>query len=163
MNNFEKGMKILEEKFGNHKDNVLGLATISETLGASGKPRPIVRDVDAFFLDGAFYTVTHAKSSKMQQIALNNEVAIAVNFAWFTASGTGENMGWVLKPENAEIRTHMRKAFAEWYERANNENDENCCILKVTLTNGIINLNHHETLIHMNFANKTAEIEGKPL
>ena len=163
MDKYTKGMAILEEKFGNNKDNVLGLATIAVEPNADGKPRPVVRDVDAFYEDGAFYVVTYAKSTKMQQIAQNNEVAIAVNFEWFTASGIGENMGWVLKPENAEIRTKLRKAFEKWYEMANDENDENCCILKIGLTSGIINLNHHETLIYMDFTNKTATVKGKDI
>jgi uncharacterized pyridoxamine 5'-phosphate oxidase family protein len=163
MNKYEKGMAILNEKFGNYKDNVLGLATIALDLNADGKPRPVVRDVDAFYEDGAFYSITYAKSTKIQQIAQNNEVAIAVNFEWFTASGVGENLGWVLKPENAEIRTKLRKAFEKWYDMANNENDENCCFLKISLTNGIIVLNHHETQIFMDFVNKTATVEGKDI
>ena len=163
MNKYEKGMAILEEKFGNSKDNVLGLATIAVEPNADGKPCPVVRDVDAFYEDGAFYVVTYGKSTKMQQIAQNNEIAIAVNFAWFTASGIGENLGWVMKPENAEIRTKLRKAFEEWYEMANDESDENCCILKLSLTKGVINLNHHETLIYMDFVNKTADLKGKDI
>ena len=107
--------------------------------------------------------MTHAKSSKMEQIAQNSEAAIAVNFEWFTASGIGENLGWVKKPENAELRTKLRKAFEKWYDMANNESDENCCIMKITLTNGTINLNHHETLIYMGFVDKTATVEGKEI
>jgi hypothetical protein len=163
MNTYEKGMEILEKKFGNYKDNVLGLATIDLEPNADGKPRPVVRDVDAFYENGAFYVVTYGKSTKMRQIAQNNEVAIAVNFEWFTASGIGENLGWVMKPENADIRAKMRKAFEKWYDMANNENDENCCILKINLKNGLINLNHHETLIYMDFANKTATLKGKDI
>jgi len=163
MNNYEKGLAILEEKFGNSKDNVMGLATIALEPNSEGKPRPVVRDVDAFYEDGAFYVITYSKSTKMQQIEQNKEVAIAVNFEWFTASGIGENLGWVMKPENAEMRTKLRKAFEKWYDMANNEKDENCCILKICLANGIINLNHHETLIYMDFVNKTANITGKEI
>jgi hypothetical protein len=163
MDKYAKGMTILEEKFGNNKDNVLGLATIALESNADGKPRPIVRDVDAFYENGVFYVVTYAKSAKMQQIAQNSEVAIAVNFEWFTASGAGENLGWVMKPENADIRSKLRKAFEKWYDMANNEKDENCCILAINLTNGIINLNHHETLIYMDFVNKTADVKGKEI
>ncbi|MCL2566426.1 MAG: pyridoxamine 5'-phosphate oxidase family protein [Defluviitaleaceae bacterium] len=163
MEKYAKGMTILEEKFGSSKDNVLGLATIALEPSTDGKPRPIVRDVNAFYEDGAFYVVTYGKSAKMQQIAQNNEVAIAVNFEWFNASGVGENMGWVMKPENAEMRTKLRKAFEEWYDMANNEDSENCCILKIGLTNGIINLNHNETLIYMDFVNKTATVKGKDI
>ena len=163
MNIYEKGMTILEEKFGNKKDNVLGLATIAIEPNNDGKPRPVVRDVDAMYEDGTFYVVTYAKSSKIQEIEQNNEVAIAVNFEWFTASGIGENLGWVLDEKNAELRTKLRKAFEKWYDMANDENDENCCILAIHLMNGIININHHETLIHMDFMNKTASVTGKPI
>jgi len=161
MSRFNEGMAILEEKFGGGKDNVLGLATIAIDPNPEGKPCPIVRDVDAFYEDGIFYSVTYAKSSKMQQIAHNSEVAIAVNFAWFTASGVGENLGWVLDPKNAELRTKLRAAFEKWYDMANDESDENVCILAIRLTSGIININHHETLYHMDFANKSATITGK--
>jgi len=163
MDKYAKGMSILDEKFGGSKDNVLGLATIALKPNADGKPRPVVRDVDALYENGAFYVVTHAKSSKMEQIAQNSEVAIAINFEWFTASGIGENLGWVKKPENAELRTKLRKAFEKWYEMANGDEGENVCILKIGLTNGIINLNHHETLIYMDFVNKTATVEGKEI
>ena len=163
MSHYEKGMEILEEKFGNNKDNVLGLATIALESAWNGKPRPVVRDVDAHYEDGAFYVVTYAKSSKMQQIAQNNEIAIAVNFEWFTANGIGENLGWVLDPKNADLRTKMRKTFEKWYDMANNEYDENCCILAIRLTSGIININHHETLIYMDFLNKTATVKGKDI
>ncbi|MCQ4991473.1 pyridoxamine 5'-phosphate oxidase family protein, partial [[Clostridium] symbiosum] len=38
----------------------------------------------------------------------------------------GKNLGWVLEPQNTEIRKKLRSAFADWYDMANNENDENC-------------------------------------
>lgn len=161
MSKYEEGMIILEEKFGNGKDNVIALATIALEPAADGRPRPVVRDVDAYYEDGVFYVVTWAESSKMKQIAQNNEVGIAVCFQWFNASGTGENLGWVLDPKNAEIRTKLRAAFAKWYDMANNENDKNCCILAIRLTRGIININHHEKLYHMDFVNKTALVEGR--
>lgn len=161
MSKYEEGMTILEEKFGNGKDNVIALATIAIEQAADGRPSPVVRDVDAYYEDGVFYVVTWAESSKMKQIAHNNEVGIAVCFEWFTASGTGENLGWVLDPKNAEIRTKLRGAFAKWYDMANNENDKNCCILAIRLTRGIININHHEKLYHMDFVNKTAIVEGR--
>ena len=161
MSRYEEGLAILEEKFGNGKDNVIGLATIALDTTADGKPRPIVRDVDAHYEDGVFYVVTYARSGKMRQIAQNREVSLAVCFEWFTASAVGENLGWVLKPENEKLRAKLRKTFINWYDFANNESDENCCILAVRMTNGIININHHETLYHMDFANKSATVTGK--
>ena len=163
MSMYEKGLSILTEKFGNGKDNVISLATVALEPAANGKPRPIVRDVDAHYEDGAFYVVTYAKSGKMLQIAQNDEVAMAVCFEWFNANAKGENLGWVLDPKNAELRTKLRATFHEWYDMANNENDENCCILAIKLSNGIINLNHHETLIHMDFVNKSATLTGKEI
>jgi hypothetical protein len=32
MNNYEEGLKLLQEKFGGGKDNIISLATISYTL-----------------------------------------------------------------------------------------------------------------------------------
>ena len=160
---YNKGMELLNEKFGNNKDNVIGLATIALEPSAVGNPRPAVRDVDAFYEDGVFYVSTYGKSNKILQVAQNGEVALAVNFEWFTASGIGENLGWVLDPKNAGIRAKLRTAFAQWYDMANNENDENCCILAIKMTSGIININHHETLIFMDFTNKTATLKGKEL
>ena len=161
MNNYEKAMAKLEEKFGNYKDNVLGLATVAIETNSKGAPRPVVRDVDAYYEDGAFYLTTNAQSNKVLQIAQNNEVAIAVNFEWFTATGTGENLGWVMKSENAELRTKLRKAFEAWYDKANNEKDENLCILKIELKDGTLNINHGETMIYYDFASKNATIKGK--
>ncbi|MCL2741263.1 MAG: pyridoxamine 5'-phosphate oxidase family protein [Oscillospiraceae bacterium] len=160
---YEKGMAILEERFGGGKDNVIGLATIALEAGEGGRPRPVVRDVDAMYEDGAFYVVTYGQSAKMRQIEANDHVALAVNFEWFNAGGRGESLGWVMKPENAEIRGKVRKAFEKWYDMANNEKDENCCILKVAMSYGTININHHETLILMDFEGKSATLRGKEI
>ncbi len=157
MSKYEEGLKLIEEKFGNGKDNIISLATIALEPNADGKPRPVVRDVDAYYEDGTFYVVTYGKANKMQQVAQNPEVSLSVCFEWFTASGVGENLGWVLDPKNAEIRTKLRTAFAKWYDMANNENDENCCILAIHLTRGTLNINHWEKLYHMDFINKSCE------
>ncbi|MFT3951756.1 MAG: pyridoxamine 5'-phosphate oxidase family protein [Oscillospiraceae bacterium] len=160
MNEFEEGFDLLEEKFGNGKDNVISLATIAREPGADGKPRPVVRSVDAYYEDGVFYAVTNSQSNKMLQIAVNSEVSVAGCMEMFTANGIGENLGWVLDPKNAEIRTKLRAAFAGWYDMANNENDENCCYLAVRLTRGTLNINHWEKLYHMDFVNKTIMENG---
>jgi len=160
MSEYEEGLKLMEEKFGNGKDNAIALATIAREPGADGKPRPVVRDVDAFYENGVFYVTTYGKSRKMQQIAQNSEVAISVDLGWFSANGIGENLGWVLDPKNAEIRLKLRKAFASWYDTANNEKDENCCILAIRLTRGTLNVNHWEKLYHMDFVKKTIMENG---
>lgn len=154
MSMYEEGLKLIEQKFGNGKDNVISLATIARENGIDGKPRPIVRSVDAYYEDAIFYVVTYQKSNKMLQIAQNSEVSIAAPFEMFTASGVGENLGWVLDPKNAEIRAKLRKSFSEWYDMANNENDKNCCILAIHLLKGTLNINHWEKLYFMDFENK---------
>ncbi len=154
MSKYEEGLKLIEERCGNGKDNLLSLATIAMELNADGKPRPYVRDVDAYYEDGVFYIVTWAKSTKMQQIAHNPEVAFTVCSEWFSGSGTGENLGWVLDPKNAELRTKLRTAFAVWYDEANNEKDENCCILAVRITTCTVMKDHGAVRYNMDFVNK---------
>ncbi len=155
MEMYEEGLRLLEEKFGMGKDNAISLATISLELNAEGKSIPCVRFVDAYYEEGTFYVVTYAKSNKMLQIAQNAEVSIATCPEMFTASGIGKNLGWVLDPKNAELRSKLRQVFAQWYDMANNEQDENCCILAIYLSKGILNINHWEKLYHMDFVNKS--------
>ena len=108
--------------------------TIARESSADGNPRPVVRCVDAYYEDCTFYVVTYGKSNKMLQIEQNAEVSVALSSEMFTAIGVGKNLGWLLEPQNTEIRKKLRSAFADWYDMANNENDENCCILAIYLT-----------------------------
>jgi len=158
MSRFDEAMKLLEEKFGNYKDSILALATIALEPSESGKPRPVVRDLDVFYEDGIFYAVTWGLSNKMQEIAQNNEVGFSLNMEWFNGSATAKNLGHALKPENAELRTKLRKCFEVWYDKANNENSEHCVYLAIELTKGVININHFEKLYLMDFVNKTAQV-----
>ncbi|MGI6192130.1 MAG: pyridoxamine 5'-phosphate oxidase family protein, partial [Christensenellales bacterium] len=84
MSRFEEGLKIIEERCGNGKDNVISLATIAMEPGEGGRPRPFVREVDAMYENGVFYITTWAKSTKMLQIEKNPEVAFAVNDQWIS-------------------------------------------------------------------------------
>ena len=119
---------ILTDRFG--KDSLIALATVENGI-------PHVRTVDAVYIDGAFYVVTYSLSGKMQQIAKNPTVAISGE--WFTAHGIGENLGHVLLPENRAVMEILRKAFAAWYSNGHtNESDPNTCLLKITLTNGVL-------------------------
>lgn len=119
---------IMQERFG--KDNIIALATI-------GNNRPYVRYVNAYYEDGAFYIITYGRSNKMKQIGQNPTVSIAGD--WFTAQGKGVNLGYFGKAENAELAEKLRCAFAEWIDNGhNNFADENTCILKVELTEGVL-------------------------
>ena len=157
MTKYEEGMRILEERFGNGKDNVIALATVSLETSPEGYPRPCVRDVDAYYENGAFYVVTYGESNKIKQIESNPEVSVSVNFEDFFCSGRGENLGWVLDPRNAELRTKLRTVFKDWYDFANNEADENCCFLALHLKKGTLRINHGEMFYHFDFEKKTAE------
>ena len=154
MNKYEEAMKQLDEKVGN-KDGLISLSTIALEAGADGKGRPAARIVNAYYEDGAFYTVTYATSAKMSQIAQTPEVAICVIVENFTADGIGENLGWVCDEKNAEITPKLRKIFSEWYYEANNEEDVNCCILRIRLTKGLWNDAHKGIRNEIDFVGKT--------
>lgn len=120
--------EILNERFG--KDNIIAIATVKDG-------EPYVRNVNGFYEDGAFYVITYALSNKMKQIEENPRVAIAAD--WFTAHGKGINLGWFCKEENKSIAKKLRKAFYEWIDNGhNNFDDENTCILRIQLTDGIL-------------------------
>lgn len=137
----EKAQEIMNERFGH--DTLLSLATVDGTT-------PWVRTVNSYYEDGAFYVVTYGLSNKMKQIAKNPVVAVAGE--WFTAHGIGENLGYVLAPENAELMSKLRAAFAEWYDNGHtDESDPNTCILRIRLTSGV--LMSHGTRYDIDFTN----------
>ena len=120
--------KIMEERFG--KDNIIALATLDGDM-------PSVRNVDGFYEDGAFYTITYALSDKMKQIEKNPNVAIAGE--WCTAHGKAVSLGYFGRAENEDIAGKLRTAFAEWIDNGhNNFEDENTVILCVQLTDGVL-------------------------
>ena len=143
--NYENAMKIMGERFG--KDSLIAIAT------TDGK-RLYNRIVDAYYENGAFYVSTSAASNKMKHIAINPEVAIGA-VDWFSGHGVGKNLGWVLEPQNAEIRAKLRKAFV-WYDSANNEQDKNCIILEIRLTDGMLIKDHHAIRYQIDFSNESA-------
>ncbi|AWV36449.1 pyridoxamine 5'-phosphate oxidase family protein [Paenibacillus sp. FSL H7-0716] len=155
MSKYDEAMKLLEEQAGN-KDGLISLSTIALEPGANGKSRPAARIVDAYYEDGAFYTVTYATSGKMQQIAQNPEVAVCIIVENFTADGIGENLGWVCDEKNAEMMKKLRTIFAGWYNEANNDEDPNTCLLRIRLTKGLWNDAHKGIRNEIDFINKTA-------
>ncbi|MCH5324327.1 MAG: pyridoxamine 5'-phosphate oxidase family protein [Eubacterium sp.] len=134
--------QILTRRFG--KDSVIALATVEDGI-------PDVRNVNAYYENGAFYIITHALSDKMKQIEKNPVVAVAGE--WFTAHGKGTNLGYFGKPENTEIAEKLKKVFAEWIDNGHNDfSDKNTCILCVKLTNG--ELYSHGTRYDIDFGEK---------
>lgn len=120
--------RIMIERF--EKDNIIALATVENGM-------PCVRNVDAYYEDGAFYVITYALSNKMKQIEKNPVVAIAGD--WFTAHGKGINLGYFGKDENKDIAAKLKKAFCAWIDNGHtNFEDENTCILCIQLTDGVL-------------------------
>ena len=118
----------MNERFG--KDSLIALATVSE-----GKP--YVRAVNSYYENGCFYVVTHELSGKMRHIRENPVVAICGE--WFTANGTGESLGHVCAEKNKALAEKLREVFKEWYYNGHtDESDLNTCILKITLTDGVL-------------------------
>jgi len=145
MQNYENAINIMAERFG--KDSLIAIAT------TDGK-RLFNRIVDAYYENGAFYISTHALSNKIKQTEANSEVAVCA-VDWFSGHGIGKNLGWVLEPQNAEIRSKIRKAFV-WYDDVNNEQDKNCCFLEIRLTDGMLIKDHHAIRYQIDFVNKSA-------
>lgn len=132
--------KILAERF--QKDSIIALATLENG-------RPSARFVNAYYEDGAFYVITHARSGKMMQIAANPTVGIAAD--WFTAHGTAENRGYLFAPENAEMARTLKTAFAQWFDNGHNDySDPNTILLRIGLTDGV--LLSHGTRYDLDFA-----------
>ena len=124
----KEAQAIMDERFG--CDSLIALATVNGD-------KPWVRAVNSYYEDGAFYVITNARSNKMLQMSQNPACAICGD--WFTAHGVGENMGYIRKPENAEMASKLRTVFAEWYDNGHtDESDPNTIILKIKLTDGVL-------------------------
>ena len=119
---------ILLERFG--KDSIIALATAIDNI-------PYVRNVDAFYENGAFYVLTHGLSGKMKQIEENPTVALSGE--WFTAQGKGVHLGYFGKADNTRIAEKMMDVFSAWIDNGHNDFDDvNTCILRIELTSGIL-------------------------
>lgn len=120
---------ILKERFST--DSLISIATV-DNCGV-----PWVRTVDAIYIDGAFYIITHNSTNKMKHICDNPVVAICGE--WFSGHGKAESLGYIRNEENKDLADKLRAAFAAWYNNGHtNENDVNTIILKITFTDGII-------------------------
>lgn len=134
----------MQAKYG--KDVPMSFATIA----ADG---PSVRIVDFVYEDGALYCVTHGLCNKVKELQQTPAVALCNFLDRFT--GTAENIGHPLAPENAALRELLTRVFAPWYFAHNNEQDENMCYVKITLKSGF--LAHDNKGYNVDFIAKTAE------
>ena len=157
MSKYENAMKIMEERSGNGKEEVIALSTISLSSNAAGNPRPAVRMVCAYYEDSVFYVSTDAKKNKMLQIEKNNEVSVC-GLGWYAFQGRAENLGWVKDEKNAEIRAKFKKIF-DWFDEVGDEDNPNSIVLRISLTEGTITDNekkYGERQYEIDFINKTA-------
>ena len=137
-----RGMQLLGERF--RRDSVMALATVEN--GA-----PSVRNVNAYYENGAFYVAAHALSGKMRQLAANPPARWRGE--WFTAhrqekasAGSERERPWPQK----------RAAFAEWIDNGHNDlSDSNCVILRIRLTDAVLFANG--TRYELDFAEKGKE------
>ena len=122
--------KIMMERFGNDKDNIISLATVENGV-------PYVRYVNAYYEEGSFYIITHALSNKMRHIQTSHTVAIAGD--WFTAHAKVMNLGWFCDEKNCFLVKKLKKAFANWIDNGHNDfSDENTIILCLELTDAVL-------------------------
>ncbi|WP_435307724.1 pyridoxamine 5'-phosphate oxidase family protein [Sebaldella termitidis] len=158
MSKFENAMKLMEERCGNDKEELIAVATISLTPDTAGNPCPAARMVCAYYEDGAFFISTDAKKNKMLQIEKNNNVSVG-GLNWYTFQGTAENLGWVKDEKNSEIRAKFKKIF-DWFDEVGDEDNPDSIVLRITLTEGTI-IDHEkkygEMQYEIDFINKTAK------
>jgi len=158
MSKYESAIKLMQERCGNDKEEVIALATIALSSNAAGNPRPAVRMVCAYYEDGVFYVSTDGQKNKMLQIEKNNEVSVA-GLDWYAFHGTAENLGWVKDEKNAEIRAKFKKIF-DWFDEVGDEDNPNSIVLRISLTEGTIIDNekkYGEWQYEVDFINKTAK------
>lgn len=118
---FHEALSAMEDLYG--RDVPMSLATVDGD-------RPDIRVVDAYFIGGAFYVVTHLQSGKMREILKNPRVAL--NHQLFVARGVAENIGHPLTKGNETLRGALQRAFVKFYGRHVDESDPDTCILKIT-------------------------------
>ncbi len=158
MSKYENAMKLMDERLGNDKEEVIAIATISLSSNSSGNPRPAVRMVCAYYEEGVFYVSTDAKKNKMLQIEKNNEVSVC-GFDWYAFHGVAENLGWVKEEKNAKIRAKFKKVF-DWFNEVGDEDNPSSIVLRISLTEGTIIDNENkygEGQYQIDFINKTAK------
>lgn len=158
MSKYDNAIRLMEERCGHGKEEIIALATISRSPNASGTPRPAVRMVCAYYEEGVFYVSTGASRNKMLQIEKNNEVSVA-GLDWYAFHGTAENLGWVKDAKNAAIRAKFKQIF-DWFDEVGDEDSPDSIVLRITLTEGTIIDNERkygEQQYEIDFINKTVK------
>lgn len=126
-----EAQKIMNKRFG--CDRLISIATAVDHI-------PYVRAVDAVYMDGCFYIITHAQSSKMKQIQQNPLVAVCGE--WFTGHGTAENRGYVLLDQNKDIYQQLRQSFESWIDNGHiDDSNMDTILLCIHMKTGVLYAN----------------------
>lgn len=144
MSVYQESIKVLESLFA--KDSFFAFATAKDNV-------PSVRMVDVFYDNYCFYIVVSGRTQKVQELELNENVALCSDMYRFT--GKAYNIGHPLKKENKEIRDKLIKVFEPWYFEHNSEDNEEMYYIKVELTKGFFYKDG--TGYKVDFVNKDAE------
>lgn len=145
-NYFNEAIEIMKELYG--KDIAMSLATVNGDKANA-------RVINAYFKQDAFYVTTYALSNKMKEISVNPSVALNHNL--FVAHGIGTNIGNPLDESNLDLREELRRVFVAFYDRHVDEQDENTCILKITLSDALVFA--HDYKYYVDFRNQIATRE----
>lgn len=107
------------------------------TIATSEHNIPYLRAVNSIYLDGCFYFITHAQSSKVKQMEHNPAVALCGN--WFTGHGIAENKGNISKKENQKVYAMLKTAFENWISEGNvDETDKEAILMCIHLKTGTV-------------------------
>lgn len=135
-NFYFEAIHVMEELYG--KDVPMTIATVKGDA-------PNIRVIDFYFAHGKFYATSYRLSNKVKEIEKNPKVALNHNL--FVGHGTARNIGNPRKKENLSIREELRQAFYTFYDKHVNEEDENTCILEVTLQDAVVFANDYKYCI----------------
>lgn len=151
MNDYNKGMACMEERFGKDQDKVVALATIS----LSHKCQPSVRLVNSYYEDGVIYISSDAKKNKTLEIQENERVSLCDMFG-NTLCGKAENLGWVKDEKNKKIRQNFKRIF-KWFDKEGDEDNPNSIVIRVTLSEAV--LLNEDSRYDLDFVHQTMTIK----
>ena len=90
---------------------------------------PSQRVVDACYMGGAFWVVTHGRSAKVREMKANPCVSLCSSFHTFKCKA--HFMGHPLLPASQAAREALAGAFEPWHFACNDEGDSNLCYLRI--------------------------------
>ena len=132
-----KNIHSLIEKRFNNTNKLIFLATSIDNT-------PYIRAMTPYYHEGSFYFISSLLSEKIKHIEINNKVALCGE--WFNAQGLAYIK--VLKDLDKSLLNEIIALTGDWIKLGHVDlNDNNTCIIQVTLTEGYIVENKTKHLI----------------